>query len=69
VPTPFWRSPDAVEQLNRLDSPGLAGEFLRRNPAYRAGYHQMLRRAAQDGSISEAVRSEFASRWGLSFRS
>ena len=43
MPISFWRSSDPVEQLNRLDRPGFAIEFLRRNVGYRSDYTRTLR--------------------------
>jgi len=55
-----------TEQVVRikLDFPGFAQEFLRRNPVYRVQYHKVMSgkhaRAPQD-------QEEMARRWGLSF--
>ncbi|MHC2721943.1 transcriptional regulator domain-containing protein [Bradyrhizobium diazoefficiens] len=35
MPTQYWRSPETIERLNRLERPGFALEFLRRNADYR----------------------------------
>jgi len=40
---PDWRSRTADEELNRLERPGFAWEFLRRNKTYRAAYERMSR--------------------------
>jgi hypothetical protein len=53
-----WRSPAAYEYAKRLESDGLAWEFLRRNPDYRADY-----RAAPDDDGADAR----AAVWGLRF--
>jgi len=31
MPTQYWRSPETIDHLNRLERPGFAVEFLRRN--------------------------------------
>ena len=54
-----WRSPAAYESAKRLESAGLAWEFLRRNPEYRADY----RAAAEDDDGADAR----AAVWGLRF--
>jgi hypothetical protein len=54
-----WRSPAAYEYANSLESPGLAWEFLRRNPDYRADH----RAAARDAGSGDAR----ARVWGLRF--
>ena len=61
---PDWRSPSAVETLDRLDRAGFAWEFLRRNPRYRKDYSHIRKRAARASLVAEAV----GHRWGLSFR-
>ncbi|VTZ26136.1 conserved hypothetical protein [Methylocella tundrae] len=67
MPTSFWRSVEAQEQLNRLDRSGFAMEFLRRNPDYRKDWSRMRRRIAQGTLGEDAARSDLARRWGLSF--
>ena len=47
MPKSFWRSADAVAQLNQLERAGFALEFLRRNPAYRDDYVRTQRRIAR----------------------
>ena len=66
MPFSFWRSSEAMEQLNRLDRAGFAVEFLRRNAGYRRDYVRTLRQIA-GGVDSDAARFELARRWGLSF--
>ena len=31
MPPEYWRSPETIDRLNRLERPGFAVEFLRRN--------------------------------------
>ena len=31
MPTEYWRSPETIDSLKRLERPGFAVEFLRRN--------------------------------------
>ena len=61
---PDWRSPSAVEALDRLDRAGFAWEFLRRNPRYRKDYSRIQKGAARASLVAQAV----GHRWGLSFR-
>ncbi len=63
-----WRSPETVEYLNRLDRPGFAIEFLRRNAGYRDDYAQTLRQTARLTDDPSPVRTALARRWGLCFR-
>jgi hypothetical protein len=67
MPTPFWRSETTQEQLNRLDRPGFAAEFLRRNPNYRNDCLQTQRQIAQGELDAQAAQAELARRWGLCF--
>ena len=53
-----WRSPAAYDYAKTLQSAGLAWEFLRRNPEYRADY-----RTAADDDGADAI----AAVWGLRF--
>jgi hypothetical protein len=67
MPTPFWHSETAQEQLNRLDRPGLAFEFLRRNPDYRAEWRYIRQQIDQGQLDVQSARTALARRWGLSF--
>jgi hypothetical protein len=62
-----WRSPETIEQLNRLDRPGFAAELLRRNAAYRRDYSITVRRIARGDVEPDEARSDLARRWGLRF--
>lgn len=66
MPTPFWRSKESQEQLNRLDRPGFAAEFLRRNPVFRKDCDRTLHEFAPGTPTAEAARANLARRWGLS---
>ncbi len=68
MPTEYWRSPETVDHLNRLERPGFAVEFLRRNAGYRRDYTQIQRQIARDHVDAESARADFARRWGLRFR-
>lgn len=68
MPRSFWRSEDAVEQLNQLERPGFAFEFLRRNAAYRGDYARTQRRIALGRVDQDAARADLARRWGLRCR-
>jgi hypothetical protein len=67
MPTQFWRSEAAQEQLNRLDRPGFAAEFLRRNPDYVADCNQTKHLIAQGTLDQDTAQAELARRWGLCF--
>ncbi len=67
MPTPSWRSPDTIEQLNRLDRSGFAVEFLRRNADYQRDYKQTVRQIARGKVDPDFARSCLARRWGLRF--
>lgn len=69
MPTQYWRSPETIDHLNRLERPGFAVEFLRRNAEYRRDYAQIQRQIARDHVDAESARADFARRWGLRFRS
>jgi Proteobacterial transcriptional regulator-like domain len=68
MPTEYWRSPETIDRLNRLERPGFAVEFLRRNPDYRRDFARTQRHLALPTVDAEAVRAAFARRWGLRFR-
>lgn len=67
MPTPFWTSKETLDRLNRLDRPGFAMEFLRRNPEYRNDCARVLNRAGQGKADAVDAQSDFAHRWGLRF--
>ena len=62
-----WRSPNAAKKLMQLDREQFAIEFLRRNPAYAADYHNTLSRTPPNPSATEIAMEGLARRWGLSF--
>ncbi|HET6608941.1 MAG TPA: DUF6499 domain-containing protein [Rhodopila sp.] len=66
--TKYWRAPETIEQLNRLERPGFAVEFLRRNADYRRGYAHLLRQISEGALDPDVARAEFAHQWGLRFR-
>ncbi|MFY9655557.1 MAG: DUF6499 domain-containing protein [Methylocystis sp.] len=68
MPRSFWRSPDAVAQLNQLERAGFALEFLRRNPAYRHDYARTQRSIARRRVDPDEASDDLARRWGLRFR-
>ena len=68
MPRSFWRSADAVAQLNHLERAGFALEFLRRNPEYRGDYARTQRRIARRRVDPDEARADLARRWGLRFR-
>ncbi len=67
MPTPFWHSAEAQAQLNRLDRPGFALEFLRRNTDYRSDYARTLRQIERGQVDSDLAQLSLARRWGLQF--
>jgi hypothetical protein len=58
-----WRSPAGYEELRSLDAPGIAWEFLRRNPDFERE-RSSLERAARRGALNSADADAFARRWG-----
>jgi hypothetical protein len=68
MPTEYWRSPETIDSLNRLERPGFAAEFLRRNALYRRDFARMQRQIARASVDAEAARVSLARRWGLRFR-
>ncbi len=68
MPIEDWRSPETTERLKRLERPGFAAEFLRRNHDYRREYARMERLIKRRGVDESAARSGLARRWGLQFR-
>lgn len=69
MPTPFWSSPTVQDRLRRLERPGFAVEFLRRNPLYRKDYMRTLRHIARGVADAETASARLAHRWGLLFSS
>lgn len=64
---PNWRDPTEYEPLRSVDTPTLAGEFLKRNPDYIAD-HERLARLAAEGRLTTADRDAFSADWGVRFR-
>ena len=64
---PNWRDPTEYEPLRSVDTPTLAGEFLKRNPDYIAD-HERLVLLATKGRLEAAARDAFAAAWGVRFR-
>jgi hypothetical protein len=62
-----WTSPAAYEELESLDAPGFAWEYLARNPDF-AQDRRRLERADRRGVLTQAEADAFARRWGLRFR-
>lgn len=67
MPRPDWKKAEDYEALEALDTPGLAAEFLKRNPDYIAD-HERLARLAAEGRLDPADRDAFAAAWGVRFR-
>ena len=68
MPTPYWRSPETILHLTRLERPGFAAEFLRRNAEYRRDFAEAERQIAQERGDAESARRSCAHKWGLRFR-
>jgi hypothetical protein len=68
MPTEYWRSPETIDRLNRLERPGFAAEFLRRNVHYRKDFARTQRLIARAAVDAEAALVGLARRWGLRFR-
>ena len=66
---PDWRDGAAYVALAALDRPGMAWEWLRRDPAY-AAFHAGIdeRREDDGGRIVAALPPALSARWGLHFR-
>lgn len=62
-----WRSRGAYENLQSLDAPGFAWEFLHRNPTFNKDL-QTLERATQKRTLTRAEKDAFALKWGMRFR-
>ena len=56
MPTEYWRSPETIDHLNRLERPGFAVEFLRRNAEYRRDFARIQRQIARDHVDAESAR-------------
>ena len=68
MPTQYWRSPETIDRLNRLERPGFAAEFLRRDTRYRRDFAHTQRQIARASVDAETARAGLARRWGLRFR-
>jgi hypothetical protein len=63
----YWRSPETYRELQSLDAPGFAFQFLSRNRAFIED-RERLQQAASQNSLDPAEADAFARRWGLRFR-
>lgn len=68
MPTEYWRSSETIDRLNRLERPGFAVEFLRRNHDYRRDFARTQRQIARASVDAETAQVGLARRWGLRFR-
>ncbi|WP_280712451.1 DUF6499 domain-containing protein [Bradyrhizobium sp. BR13661] len=68
MPTQYWRSPETVERLERLERAGFALEFLRRNADYRRDFARTERQIEREGADPTTIRRSFAHRWRLRCR-
>ncbi len=62
---PDWRSETDTANFNKLERPGFAWEFLRRNQEYRAGYERIMSRGNQENPEVATAAANFAQNWGL----
>jgi len=62
-----WRSSETAEELHKLERPGFAWEFLRRNHSYRRAY-KIICRQQDSGKPDEIAIDAKLAHWGLSFR-
>jgi Family of unknown function (DUF6499) len=63
----YWRSPEAYKELQTLDAPGFASQFVKRNPDYEKD-SKRLQELERHGTLDPAEADAFARRWGLRFR-
>jgi hypothetical protein len=67
MPRADWRSTAPYDDKRKLDAPGFAFEFLRRNAEF-VKDHERLARLASRNALSRKSRETFARRWGVRFR-
>lgn len=63
----YWRSPGTYKDIQSLDAPGFAYEYVRRDPDF-IEHQDRLRQAARRKSLDPVDAEAFARRWGLRFR-
>jgi len=63
----YWRSPGTYKELQTLDAPGFAFQFVSRNLAFIED-RERLQHAARHKPLDLAAADAFARRWGLRFR-
>ena len=62
-----WRSAAPYEHLRALDAPGIAWEFLSRNPEFEED-NRKLEAISRNRVLTADELDGFAQRWGLRFR-
>jgi hypothetical protein len=62
-----WRSAALYEHLRALDAPGIAWEFLSRNPELKED-NRKLEALSRNRVLTANELDSFAQRWGLRFR-
>ncbi len=67
MPRADWRSTAPYDDKRKLDAPGFAFEFLRRNAEFVKDHERLVRLAGRN-VLSRKSRENFARRWGLRFR-
>lgn len=67
MPQADWRSTAAYDANRKLDAPGFAFEFLRRNRDF-VRHHQRLENLLKRNALSPRMRDAYARRWGVRFR-
>ena len=60
----YWRSSATYKELQTLDAPGFAFQFVSRNPAFIED-RERLQHAARHNALDPAEADAFARRWGL----
>lgn len=67
MPRADWQSTAPYDDKRKLDAPGFAFEFLRRNAEFVKDHERLVRLAGRN-ILSRKSRETFARRWGLRFR-
>jgi hypothetical protein len=64
--TSEWRLSSFAADLNQIDQPSFAWEFLRRNRGYQRDYEHITRHETTDPPNKDATAARAVQRWGLS---
>ena len=63
----YWRSPEKYKEIQSLDAPGFAFQFVSRDLVF-IEERERLQLAASRNALDPADADAFARRWGLRFR-